>query len=77
MMKLKFDTTIALSHRYQLAENLRVVQIMTPVIFVGTAFDIAATFGVFLQTSIDYNTQLTFPSYLFVSSSCVQACQKM
>ena len=41
---------------------------MAPVIFVGTAFDIAATFAVMVQTFIDYNTQLTSPFYLFVSS---------
>uniref|UniRef100_A0A914E9K4 Uncharacterized protein n=1 Tax=Acrobeloides nanus TaxID=290746 RepID=A0A914E9K4_9BILA len=51
MMKLKFDAKIALTHRYQLAENLRVVQIMTPIT------NLYVTFAFFLYMYRDKRTR--------------------
>uniref|UniRef100_A0A914BZ69 G protein-coupled receptor n=1 Tax=Acrobeloides nanus TaxID=290746 RepID=A0A914BZ69_9BILA len=71
LRKHQLNTTTTLTQRYQITENIRVLQIMIPLIVFGTIFDITALFAGLIQVSVAYNTILTYPIYFLITNMYV------
>jgi hypothetical protein len=81
LRRLKFEDRILLSHRYQvifikhekniffklkITENLRFLQIITPIIIVGSIVDLTSTIIASIPSIIDYNNVLYYPIFSVV-----------